>query len=260
MELENEARHRGLRAVPRGGGLVPGRSCAIGISIGNARCEGEHLAAMLDLAAANYERTTLLIGDSLHRLTLRIERGVSPAFARDAALELGREIQQRIEASLPRQPRIISVLLTSQLSRLPSFDRTLQMLTDEVPANRELRDLLERDAAEYLARPARERSASERFGTSSLRLTCRYLLEDVALCATLAMDCGIHTLLYPGVAPRVLSAAMEGGVASLRGLLEHFRFVPVRFRGCGRESLADDAATAKRTGNESATENHEDRP
>jgi tRNA-dependent cyclodipeptide synthase len=251
MVLENEARHRGLRAVPRGGGLVPGRSCAIGISIGNARCEGDHLAAMVELAAANFERTTLLIGDSLHRLTLRIERGMTPAKAEDEAIAIGRGVERRLEVALPSEDRRFSILLTSQVARLRSFGAALRILSDTVAADEELRRILERDAKEYHERPARMRGTLSGRDRRDFQLSCRYLLEDVALCAVLASDCGIETLIYPGSPPRVLAAAIDGGIRSLKTPLANFRFVPVRFRKRG--SHIDDASATAATANQDST-------
>ncbi|MFJ5138847.1 tRNA-dependent cyclodipeptide synthase [Streptomyces sp. NPDC088707] len=66
-------------------------ACFLGVSLDNSSFSPARFDAMLTWVSRRYSRCTVLIGDSIHRLTLASTRGMDPDRALAHALDLGRQ-------------------------------------------------------------------------------------------------------------------------------------------------------------------------
>ncbi|MGW2200672.1 tRNA-dependent cyclodipeptide synthase [Streptomyces sp. NPDC001774] len=66
-------------------------ACFLGVSLDNSSFSPGRFDAMLTWISRRYSRCTVLIGDSIHRLTLASTRGMDPDRALAHALDLGRK-------------------------------------------------------------------------------------------------------------------------------------------------------------------------
>ena len=157
-----KARERRLYAAARGAGWTSETQCALGVSLSNPRCEGEHLAACIEWAGSRFERCTLLIGDSLHRLTLQAEEGLSPDAARAEASRRGQRLIEEVAARLPFGPCSFSILPTSELERHAKFQERLLQLERLFATDTSFGRSVRGDVAEYMSRSARDRARGAR--------------------------------------------------------------------------------------------------
>lgn len=172
-------------------------TCFLGVSLENSNFKPAKLDAMLKWISRRFAHCTVLVGDSIHRITLESTGARSGRDALDHALLLGRQFVH---------------------SRLPVFDAYREHTTftfstcGEVQTRaayaayyRELRELFAADPA--------FRSSVESFGRSyhrkrlgggdtaqledRIRMSSRYFLEEFAIFACLQQQ-GIPVMVYPG--------------------------------------------------------------
>ncbi|UUU38128.1 tRNA-dependent cyclodipeptide synthase [Streptomyces sp. NBC_00162] len=66
-------------------------ACFLGVSLDNSSFTPAKFDSMLKWVSRHFSRCTVLIGDSIHRLTLASTRGMNPDQALEHALDLGRQ-------------------------------------------------------------------------------------------------------------------------------------------------------------------------
>lgn len=226
----NQPTGRLYRAAARCDDWHGSSQCALGISIGNPQGRGEALGACLDWVARNFDRGTIVIGDSLHRLTLTAAGLLRPKEAHDEAIRIGREYRRSTEQWIPAGQRRFSVLLTSTLTRISRFQSMHDKLRDLFETDGHFAASLQSDAADYLDRPDRQFGPRILSRSDRLAVCCSYLLEDLAVCATLPGELNLRVLAYPGAPPKTLTALTRGEFQHTPREFIDFVFVPLRLR------------------------------
>ncbi|WP_308295638.1 tRNA-dependent cyclodipeptide synthase, partial [Streptomyces sp. STCH 565 A] len=72
-------------------------TCFLGVSLENSNFTTAKLTSMVKWISRRFGRCTVLIGDSIHRLTLESTEGLPPDRARKRAMELGRRFVEAEE-------------------------------------------------------------------------------------------------------------------------------------------------------------------
>jgi tRNA-dependent cyclodipeptide synthase len=202
--------------------------CMLGISLGGgnaAAFQGAKLEAIVRWIASRARRCSVLVGDSLGRISLQVREGMDPETAEREARALGQRYATETEALFRRytsETVTFEFKFGTEYAKHPCFEPYL--------AN--VRALYEKDAAfqqlvhdfgdMYLQRTATsigEARLTERWQ----QLAREYLIEEIALLACLAAD-GWTTLVYPGSIDSIIEIA-EGRYPALPASLKDLGFV-----------------------------------
>nr|VFK65759.1 MAG: tRNA-dependent cyclodipeptide synthase [Candidatus Kentron sp. UNK]VFK71558.1 MAG: tRNA-dependent cyclodipeptide synthase [Candidatus Kentron sp. UNK] len=70
-------------------------SCFLGVSLQNRNFVRPKLAGVVQWIGRRFPHCTVLIGDTIHRITLEVTQGLVPEVALEEALALGREFIER---------------------------------------------------------------------------------------------------------------------------------------------------------------------
>jgi tRNA-dependent cyclodipeptide synthase len=173
------------------------RECFLGVSLENRNFETSRFRSLIEWVSRRFSKCTILVGDSIHRLTLESCSRMSAPEARDRALRLGhdfmvdnREIIDTYQSIA--QFEFITCQEIQQTAEYLSHHRALMDYFHRSPAFREsvenfgLRyhrngwDILNKEEREY------------RLNNSS-----KYFIEEFAIFACL-VNRGIKVMVYPG--------------------------------------------------------------
>ena len=171
--------------------------CFLGVSLENTNFSHEKLLGMLEWIARRYVQCTVLIGDSIHRLTLEATRGLAAADARREALRLGQEFLSVEQAAFAAYASttafsFVTCAAVQATSEYASFyERLFALFTED----ESFRSSVERFACAYHEKHGPTISPAER--AERVRRSCQYFLEEFAIFACLARE-GVKVMVYPG--------------------------------------------------------------
>jgi len=172
-------------------------TCFLGVSLENSSFSRDKFEAMLDWASCRFPSCTILIGDSIHRITLASSRGCDPDAALPDALNMGRRfIQENDDLVMAYRDRTLFTYETcGGIQATPDyrcFHDGIRRCFQEIPAFRES----VRATGRYF-----HRHSWDDFGDAErelrLQSSCDYLLEEFAVFACLQAR-GIPVMVYPG--------------------------------------------------------------
>jgi tRNA-dependent cyclodipeptide synthase len=172
-------------------------TCFLGVSLENSNFTTPKLASMAKWISRRFERCTVLIGDSIHRLTLESTQGLPPDRARERALELGRRFMETEEKVFDeyRGSTEFTVLNCGEVQageRYAEFHSKLRAFFDEDEA---FRSSVESFGHAYHRKRADGISAAE--WEKRIRMSSEYFLEEFAVFACLKEQ-GLPVMVYPG--------------------------------------------------------------
>lgn len=171
--------------------------CFLGVSLENSHFHPQKLFAILEWISRRYAYCTVLVGDSIHRLTLQSLKGFQPSMAMAVALELGDEFLRGSQPIFERfstvtqfefvkcnaiQAEVAYQYFYNQLAQLYSTDALFKQSVSSF-AEHYLRKKLE--AIEPLERARR------------IGLSANYFLEEFAIFACMQQQ-GHSVMVYPG--------------------------------------------------------------
>lgn len=199
--------------------------CLYGVSVGAFNKQIEDILEGYRWARANFRRCCILLGDSLYRFTLQIQRDISSEEAGRIALASGQELAEQMFSRLPRTPEIIRC---SDVLANPRFSEFLHETRALHEQNSALRDSLASDAQIFVRRQAqKERLAIS--ATDAVELAVSYLIEEVAIYGCLAEQ-GWIIDVYLGEELPTLAKIMSGEIPGVTGPLSQRINVSLRFR------------------------------
>jgi len=190
--------------------LFSRKKCYLGISLENPLFEGDSLRAMLLWASEKFEHCLVIVGDYLCRFNERIVNGCDENRAGELALGLGDLFLSRT-SGLFEGLAARNVLLTRWKEHLHSeqFSRPKAVLDELFESDEDFRASIEYDALSFVKR-LRKRNPNPPVGVEqALRLSCQYILEEVAVFSSLS-ELGWSVELYPGSELRVLANVAKG--------------------------------------------------
>ncbi len=199
--------------------LFARKNCYLGISLENPLFAGDSLKAMLMWAAGKFEQCLVIVGDYLCRFDERIIAGCDENLACRLAIKRGDLFisqTKEIFSGLPSG----KVILTRWKEHLQAkeFKRSKKILDEIFESDEEFRRSVEYDALSFVERQKRHRQPLAVEFEQSIRLSCEYILEEVAVFSMLS-ERGWGVELYPGSELRVLAEVAKGRYPNVpRGL------------------------------------------
>ncbi|MFE2147224.1 tRNA-dependent cyclodipeptide synthase [Streptomyces sp. NPDC059456] len=172
-------------------------ACFLGVSLDNSSFSPGRFESMVKWVSRHYGRCTVLIGDSIHRLTLASTRGMDPDRALEHALDLGRRFMDAQQPVLDahRASTEFTFVTCSEVQATEEYEEFHYALRTLFVKDEAFRASVESFGRAYHAKHSSTVSAAElqqRIDTSSA-----YFLEEFAVfCCVTRRD--LPVMVYPG--------------------------------------------------------------
>ena len=178
-------------------GFELSESCFLGISLENSHFYPQKLAGILEWIARRFTRCTVLVGDSIHRLTLQSVHKVQPSVALAAALELGERFLQENRpvfecfSSATRFNFLTCHRVQEQVGYGYFHRELVQLYRTDARFNQSIKGFAEH----YLRKKIDVLEPAER--ARQVGFSADYFLEEFAIFACLQQQ-GHSVMVYPG--------------------------------------------------------------
>jgi len=195
-------------------------ACFLGVSLENKHFTRPKFESMLEWVSRRFSRCTILIGDSIHRLTLQSNGGLDPDTALSQGLALGKTfIRENCDLVAAYSDRTTFDFETCEaLQRSEAYDRFHMHLKEYFMTDPAFRDSVEGFAKHYYRRSWDQMDAKAR--QLNIANSSRYFLEEFAIFCCLQMR-GLEVMVYPGAfstLEEVANGAHPGALEELRAL------------------------------------------
>ncbi len=172
-------------------------TCFLGVSLENSNFTTAKLTGMVKWISRRFARCTVLIGDSIHRLTLESTCGMAPEDALDHALELGRqfaETERRVFDEWGASTDF-TFLNCSDVQHRREFAEFHDELRTFFAKDEVFRSSVESFGRAYHRK--RSHGISEAEWENRIRMSSEYFLEEFSVFACLKRQ-GLPVMVYPG--------------------------------------------------------------
>ncbi|WP_406340339.1 tRNA-dependent cyclodipeptide synthase [Streptomyces sp. NBC_00648] len=172
-------------------------ACFLGVSLDNSNFTPAKFDSMLTWVSRRFSRCTVLIGDSIHRLTLTSTRGMNPDQALERALDLGRQFVHAQQPVLDayRAATDFTVVTCSQVQETEEYAEFHYELRTLFTKDDAFRASVEAFGRAYHAKHSPTISAAER--QQHIDTSSAYFLEEFAVfCCLTRRD--LPVMVYPG--------------------------------------------------------------
>ncbi|MCQ0023686.1 tRNA-dependent cyclodipeptide synthase [Streptomyces somaliensis DSM 40738] len=172
-------------------------SCFLGISLENSNFTTAKLESMVKWISRRFPRCTVLIGDSIHRLTLESMCGLEPEEARRHAVDLGRRFlgQERPVFDAHRHSTDFTFLTCGEVQKQVECDEIREQLDELFASDDAFRGSVESFARSYHTKRSADVDEAER--ERRVGISCSYFLEEFSVFAFLQRR-GLPVMVYPG--------------------------------------------------------------
>ncbi|MEU9121097.1 tRNA-dependent cyclodipeptide synthase [Streptomyces sp. NPDC048506] len=195
--------------------------CFLGISLENSNFRQDKVRSMADWISQRFPRCTVLVGDSIHRITLESTRGLHPSEALSEALRLGREfIRDHAPAFEELRERTdFTFVKCSEVQSWDAYQGYHRVLRDYFDEDAAFRASVESFGRRYHSKHSD--GASPEDLERRIRRSSDYFLEEYAVFCCLK-ERGLPVMLYPGSFDTLyeIAAGQHGGAPKeLRDLI-----------------------------------------
>lgn len=221
------------RVLPRGARWRDARAVALLVSLDAGQWTTDRRVSALVWAVQRFEVVTVVIGDTIHRLTLQIRRrdlNEDGATAR-AVSAASREAHLWRAAVQTASIGAVSVRLASEFERMPEYARALREIVTADDRDAAFHDAVVRSASAFLSRSG-ERVARD---ADAVDLAIRYVIEELAVFSVMVAS-GIELDIYPSRELGVLEEILAGELPSAPDALRRRVNVEIGFRRRGAPS------------------------
>jgi tRNA-dependent cyclodipeptide synthase len=172
-------------------------SCFLGVSLENNNFRPDKLSGIVEWLSRRFSMCTVLIGDSIHRLTLQSTQALDPVVALSRAVDIGHRF---VEDSLPIFDRYGSdtrfEFLTCQAVQAGEYYQQYhRQLTRLYTRNADFRASIHRFGERYHSKNSGLTSVFEL--NNRVNVSAQYFLEEFAIFACLRRQ-GQSVMVYPG--------------------------------------------------------------
>lgn len=190
--------------------LLGYKQCYMGISLDNPVFCGKSLQALLLWTVERFDKCLVIVGDHLSRFNGQILDGLDGDEAIEAALDLGDSFIRRT-SDIFSQLSDGKVQLTRWKQHLESkeYKESRAVLGDLFASDADFRASIEKDAFAFVRRHTRRNHRLAVEMEDAIRLSCEYLLEEIAVFSALSEQ-GWNVELYPGPELSVLVDIAKG--------------------------------------------------
>ena len=173
-------------------------SCFLGISLQNPSFSTAKLVAITDWIANRFQKCIVVIGDSLHRITLQIDRKLNEKQAFSQAIFMGKEYINTEMTVFRRHADTchFEFIYCSEVQQLKDYKQYYEELQDLFAKNEKFANSVKSFSMEFVNRHMHlcEHDKSYDFYEEICR---EYLLEELAIFSCLFKD-QIYPIFYPG--------------------------------------------------------------
>lgn len=173
-------------------------SCFLGISLENPSFSTAKLVAMTDWIANRFRNCKVLVGDSLHRLTLQINRRLTERQALTQALSLGKEyINTKLSVFDRRLDTCaFEFIYCSDIQRSDNYREYYKVFEDLLQKSRKFSESVNLFSLKFISRHLK--ANQNHIPDNNFRDICqKYLLEEIAIFSCL-FESHLCPILYPG--------------------------------------------------------------
>ncbi|QEU97084.1 tRNA-dependent cyclodipeptide synthase [Streptomyces kanamyceticus] len=172
-------------------------TCFLGVSLENSNFTTAKLTSMVKWISRRFDRCTVLVGDSIHRLTLQSTQGMAPECARERALALGRRFVEDAGQVFDeyRESTDFTFLNCNDVQKREEYAQFHNKLLAFFDENEEFRSSVESFGRAYHRKRAEGVSADDL--EKRIRMSSDYFLEEFAVFACLKEQ-GLPVMVYPG--------------------------------------------------------------
>jgi len=169
--------------------------CMLGFSLQSQSFAPAKLAGMAEWISRHFSECSVLIGDGIHRITLEIN-GTPVRYAANRALRMGREVIDGDAVIFNRHQREcrFHVISTAELQKTDSYHYYHQSLSRLFDEDDKFKASVMLFAQEFVGNRFQQDPGRLEY---CRRLSCDYLLEEVAITALLIQQ-GVFVFVYPG--------------------------------------------------------------
>lgn len=172
-------------------------ACFLGISLENGNFTPKKLRSMITWISRRFARCTVLVGDSIHRITLECSHSLSEPEATSAALRMGTEFlrDSREIFDAVRDSVDLTFLTCSEVQQGADYASLHKELWQNWEADPAFRASVEGFARRY--HQGRAVKVDREQLDYRIRRSCEYFLEEFAIFACLQRQ-GLPVMVYPG--------------------------------------------------------------
>ncbi|MDJ0714210.1 MAG: tRNA-dependent cyclodipeptide synthase [Prochloraceae cyanobacterium] len=199
--------------------------CFLALSLENESFSTAKLIAITDWISKNFKKCTVIIADSLHRITLQINRGLKENRALNKALLLGREYIDKESVVFERHANTchFDFVFCSEIQKSEDYFKYYEQLQHLFRHDKKFANSVESFARDFILRNFEQNAEYfERY----VEMSCTYLLEELAICAYL-VQYGLSVIIYPG-SWGTIGEIVEGHHPDVPDCLK--RIIPVSLR------------------------------
>jgi tRNA-dependent cyclodipeptide synthase len=173
-------------------------SCFFGISLENANFTPPKLASMANWIAGHFKHCTVLVGDSIHRITLAMTNSSPEPDATRTALRLGDEFIDGSRAIFDavEGPWNVDFLRCSEVQEWREYSELHEAICDCFERDADFRASVETFGRVYNKRRSADLPQAQ--VDDLVRLSSAYFLEEFAVFAALRRRHGLSVMVYPG--------------------------------------------------------------
>ena len=198
-----------------------------GVSLENNNFTHARLLALLEWISRRFSRCAVLVGDSIHRITLQSNHGWTEEVATKRALELGQEFLNREQNTFKKfEGRCtFTPVLCSEVENQPDCKAYHDDLKELFTQNSKFRASIQAFGEAYHSKKKHLLNTSD--WEDLVQSSCDYFLEEYAIFASLQKN---HpALIYPGTFS-TLSEIAEGEHPDAPTALKNLMAVSLRIR------------------------------
>ncbi|WP_441249586.1 tRNA-dependent cyclodipeptide synthase [Kitasatospora sp. McL0602] len=204
-------------------------ACFLGVSLENQQFTPAKVAAMAEWVSRRFSQCTVLVGDSIHRLTLAATRDITEPAAMAEALRLGREFLDDSSAAFDayRAQTKFEFLTCHEVQTWDDYHDYHTHLVDIFTSDQAFATSVRSFGQAYHRR--RDEGLPESEQEWRIDLSCRYFLEEFAIFACLKRR-GIGVMVYPG-SFSTLAELASGGHPQAPSELQELTVVSLQLKG-----------------------------
>lgn len=171
--------------------------CFLGVSLENKNFTPEKFLAMLNWVNQRFKRCNILIGDSIHRITLEMNKGLAPEESLSAALSLGKAYQDQAAVILKTKnfQTEFSFITCHALQQTAEYATFHESISQSFLFSNKFRFSVEQFSLDYYRNHWKELNRIQK--QNCIHKSSQYFLEEFAIFACLAKK-GINVMVYPG--------------------------------------------------------------
>ncbi|MBC1237261.1 tRNA-dependent cyclodipeptide synthase [Nostoc sp. 2RC] len=202
--------------------------CFLGISLESENFSIAKLVGMTDWISKHFKKCTILIGDSIHRITLQINQGLKEKQALNKALIQGREYVENANYVFDNYIKtcIFNVIFCSEIQQSEDYFKYYEQLQNLIRKDEKFANSVKSSVKEFVLRHFEQNTENFDF---YVELSSKYLLEELAL-FTCLIKYDLSIMIYPGSLLKIFEEIAEGHYAGVPDSLKKIVHVSLHLK------------------------------